>query len=645
MYGEGFFYEAFVFLLAAVVAVPIAKRLALGSVLGYLLAGVAIGPYVLGLLGTEGQDVMHFAEFGVVMMLFLVGLELEPSLLWKMRTPILGLGGLQVAITSLAIAAIAMALGLDWRVALAIGLILSLSSTALVLQTMAEKGLMRTAAGQSSFAVLLFQDIAFIPMLALLPLLATAAPDSSAAHGEGTATWLELLPTWAHPLALLGAIALIVVAGRLVVCPALRIIARTRLREIFVAAALLLVIGTSLLMAKVGLSPALGTFLAGVVLATSEFRHELESDIEPFKGLLLGLFFLAVGASIDFTLIAGRPLLIGGLVVGLVATKLVLLLALGTAFRMGVDQTLLFGLALAQGGEFAFVLSSFAVTEGVLESELASTLVVVVALTMLVTPLLLLLGDKLLLPRIGTRRAHEPADDIEGESPVIIAGYGRFGQIVGRLLDAKGIGTTVLDIDSNRVDLLRRFGHRVYYGDANRYDLLLSAGAGEAQLLVLALDQHDKTLELVHTARRHFPHLVVLARATGRTAAYELLDAGVEHVYRETLDSALALGTAALRELGVPAYRAHRSARSFRRQDEIDLRELGAHRKDEKRYVRMSLGRRDDLARLLRRDLETGARHEDSGWDTDTLRREYGVEKGGTTNETAQAQSPVADEP
>jgi len=662
MAAEGFFFQAFVYLTAAVLAVPIAKRAGLGSVLGYLLAGVVIGPYVLGLVGEEGQDVMHFAEFGVVMMLFLVGLELEPSLLWRMRVPILGLGGLQVLGTTVAVTGIALALGLDWRQALAVGMILALSSTAIVLQTLDEKDLMKTAGGQSSFAVLLFQDIAVIPMLAVMPLLATAgggdghghgaaaaAHDAAAAGGgaghEVTATWVSGLPAWAQTLAVLGAVGGIVVGGHFALRPAFRFIARARLREVFVAASLLLIIGIALLMTKVGLSPALGTFVAGVVLANSEYRHELEGDIEPFKGLLLGLFFIAVGASVDFGLIGRMPGTVAGLVIALMLGKLVVLLALGRGFGMGVDATMLFAFALAQGGEFAFVLFSFAGQAGVLSGDLPALLVVVVAVTMALTPLSMLLWEHVIRPRVGTRERGRDADyeTPHGGNQVVIAGYGRFGQIVGRLLDAEGISATVLEADPDQVELLRRFGRRVFYGDASRLDLLQAAGAGEAKVLVLALDRPEKNREIAEEVRRHFPHLHVLSRASGRIDAYELFASGCEHVYRETFDSALRMGTDALVTLGVRAHRAHRAAQRFRRHDEALVRELASSYGDEG-FVDLVRRRSAEAERVLRDDIErampsTG----DHGWDTESLVRTYGGDESPTDGDDSSAGAPAAE--
>ncbi len=621
MHGGEFFYQALIYLSAAVVAVPIAKRLGLGSVLGYLLAGVAIGPFVLGLVGDEGQDVLHFAEFGVVMMLFLIGLELEPARIWRLRGPILGLGGLQVSVSTLLLAAIALAFDTDWRTAIAVGLILALSSTAIVLQTLNEKGLLRTEGGQSSFSVLLFQDIAVIPILAILPLLATSAPR---AHAEAHTAWISTLPPWMETLVVLGAVLGIVVAGRYLLGPGLRFVARSGIHELFVAAGLLLIVATAMLMDFVGLSPALGTFLAGVVLARSEFRHELESDIEPFKGLLLGLFFISVGAAIDFGLVGAQPGTVLGLMALLMVVKFVVLFVLGRIFRMSLDQNLLFAFSLAQSGEFAFVLFSFAAREGVVDETLAATLIASVALSMAATPLVMLFNEKVVQPRFGCRESEErEADTVDEENPVIIAGFGSFGSVVGRLLRANGVGTTVLDLDSDRVDLLRKLGLKVFYGDATRADLLAAAGARQARLIVLALDSPEKSLELVETLHKHFPHLEILARAANRGEAFDLIEAGVDHVYRDKLDSSLRVGTDVLRRLGRRAYQAHRAAQTFRRHDEASMRELAATRHDPTLHFDLARESIRDLENLLLADLEETDETRDMGWDTESLRGEF----------------------
>jgi monovalent cation:proton antiporter-2 (CPA2) family protein len=641
MHAEGFFAQAFVYLAAAVIAVPIARRLGLGSVLGYLIAGMVIGPFAFGLIGEEGQDVMHFAEFGVVMMLFLIGLELRPALLWQMRKPILGLGGLQVGVTTLLLTGVGIVAGLPWQTALAVGMTLALSSTAIVLQTLNEKNLMGTDGGQGAFAVLLFQDISVIPMLALMPLLAVGAAgglvagyvgetaDHAPAAGAHATSWVEGLPAWEQTLIVLLAVAAIIVAGRYLLRPVFRVIAGTRLRELFTATALLLIIGIALLMSRVGLSPALGTFLAGVVLANSEYRHELESEIDPFKGLLLAVFFISVGASIDFDLIANSPLLILGLVAGLMAIKFAVLLILGRAFGMGLDQNFLFAFSLAQGGEFAFVLFSFASQNSVIPGEVTAPLIAAVAVSMALTPVLMLLNERLIQPRTGTRESVEREPDaMQEEGEVIIAGFGRFGSIVGRLLRANGVQPTVLEFDSDRVELLRKLGLQVFYGDASRTDLLEAAGAAKARLLVIATEDHERIVAIVETAQKHFPNLTILARAAGRPEAYELRDLGVEHVYRETLDTSLRTGIDALRLLGRRGYQAHRAARTFRRHDEDSVRELGAMRHDRKAYFSAARERIQSLEELLLTEVEGPMEERDAGWDTDSLREEHGREAG-----------------
>ncbi|QDU84672.1 Glutathione-regulated potassium-efflux system protein KefC [Planctomycetes bacterium Pla163] len=636
MYAESFFLDALVYLATAVVTVPIAKRLGLGSVLGYLLGGILIGPFALGFVGAEGQDVLHFAEFGVVLMLFVIGLELEPARVWRMRGPILGLGGLQVLATSAALTGLAIWAGVEWRSALAIGLALSLSSTAIVLQTLDEKGLMHTAGGQSAFAVLLFQDIAVIPMLAAFPLLAVhAAPTGSEAATEHASvehgsSWVAGLGPWEQVGAVLGAVVAIVVVGRYGLRPIFRAIAASGLREVFTAAALLLVIGIALLMTKVGLSPALGTFLAGVVLANSEFRHELESDIEPFKGLLLGLFFIAVGTSIDFELIGAELGTILGLVAGLVVVKLVVLHLLGRLFRLGLDQNLLFSFGLAQGGEFAFVLTSFALSAGVLSETLAGRVIAVVALSMALAPVLMLFDEKVLRPRTGTRESGPPrATDVEDqERRVVIAGYGRFGEIVGRVLSAGGVRATVLDVDSDQVDLLRRLGFEVFYGDATRHDLLAAAGAARAELLVVAVDDPERAASIVDTARKHFPHLRIFARTRGRVDAQEFMVRGVDDVYRETLDSALRMGSDALNALGTPAHQALRTTQAFRRHEEKLVRELAEHR-HERQIVDLARRRIADVEATLEADARRHVEPKDAGWDTTSLARDFAARPDG----------------
>ncbi|MBW4660075.1 MAG: glutathione-regulated potassium-efflux system protein KefC [Drouetiella hepatica Uher 2000/2452] len=628
MHNENLFFQAFIYLAAAVLSVPISKRLGLGSVLGYLIAGVIIGPFGLHFVGQEGEDVMHFAEFGVVMMLFLVGLELQPSLLWRLRLPILGLGGLQVAVTSLVIGAIALLFGLSWQMALAVGMILSMSSTAIVLQTLNEKGLSKTEAGQSAFSVLLFQDIAVIPILAFLPILAMKSSAVSLLASRvmlvaAEPTQSSALPPWQQALLVMGVVGGIIVAGRFLMRPVFRFIAATKLREIFTATALLLVIGIALAMQAVGLSPALGTFVAGVVLADSEYRHELESDIDPFKGLLLGLFFISVGASVNFNLVLQQPLLILGLVLGLAIVKFGVLVALGWFFKLELSQSLLFAFALAQGGEFAFVLFSFATQSGVLTSAVAAPLVAVVAMSMVVTPLLMIVNDRFVQPRFNAPAEDREADKIDdGETPVIIAGFGRFGQIVGRLLLANGCQITVLDHSPGQIELLRRFEWKVFYGDASRLDLLHAAGAERAKLLVVAIDEPEKILEVVELARKHFPHLKILARAVDRRHAYELIRQGVDVIQRETFGSALDMGVAALKLLGVRSHRAHRVAQTFRQHDEAALHEMAVLEGDDAVVIARSRQLAKDLEQLLQSDEKDLIQDADQAWDISALRKD-----------------------
>lgn len=620
-----FWFQAFVFLTAAVVAVPIAKRLGLGSVLGYLIAGVAIGPHVLELVGEERSDIMHFAEFGVVMMLFLIGLELRPSMLWRMRGPILGLGGAQVLATAFLVALGAYLLGSEIREGVAIGLILALSSTAIVLQTLSEKGLLQSDDGRASFAVLLFQDIAVIPILAFLPLLAVSRGSGGQddSHASGAAAWVDALPGGLRAIVVLAGITAVVALGKFFVRPAFRAIASAKLREIFTAAALLLVIGIAMLMQAVGLSPALGTFLAGVVLADNEFRHELEADIEPFKGLLLGLFFLAVGASIDFGMLASEPLVLGGLVVGYLAIKFTVLFTLARIFDLQRSQRLRFGFLLSQGGEFAFVLVSFALQSDVLGDALASRLIAVVALSMLTTPLLLLLDERFVQPRFAAQSENDDreADTPDEEHPVVIAGNGRFGVTVLRLLKANGFGAVVLDQDPAQIAMLERFDHKSFYGDASRIDLLRAAGLDHAAAFVLAVDDPDAAQHIAELVRKHFPDVPIFARAHSMQRAYELMRVGCQVVERETFGSALELGGDVLRQLGFRAYQAMRAVRTFRHHEKESMRELLAHAPQAQDYVRIARRRAAELTRLIERDRERNEQPSSQPWDVDPMRR------------------------
>jgi glutathione-regulated potassium-efflux system ancillary protein KefC len=616
--------QAFIYLCAAVIFVPIAKRLGLGAVLGYLLAGVAIGPFVLGFVGGEGNHVMHFAEFGVVMMLFLVGLELRPALLWQLRRPILGLGGLQVAVTGAVIAGAAFALGVAARPAIAIGLTFAMSSTAIVLSTLTERGLLKTTGGQSSFSVLLFQDISVIPILAVFPVLGMAATSTISDVTSETGR-----PAWLSAMIVIGAVVGVIAIGRFVVRPVFQFLAAARLREAFTAAALAIVVGIALLMLQVGLSPALGTFLAGVVLADSEYRHELESDIEPFKGLLLGLFFISVGAQIDFALIAGQPLVIAGLVFGTMALKLAVLHGLGRVFGLDRSARWLLAIALAQVGEFAFVLLSFGLQEKIFGPELASTLVATVAISMVLTPPAFILLERYVLPRVSDRGAERPTDEIVDDgSPVVIAGYGRFGQMVGRMLRANRIKLTILDLDPEMVDILGRLDIKVYYGDASRVELLHAAGCEHAKLFVLAVDDKETITRIAENVRQHFPHLPILARAVDRPHYWELRALGVRKVFRETFGSAYETGIEALRYMGYRAHTAHRLAQRWRKHEESVLDELGdLFRADRDGYFKRTRGAMDEAERLMRDEDPTVYAGGDPGWDNESLRADPAVDE------------------
>ncbi|MDR6624750.1 monovalent cation:proton antiporter-2 (CPA2) family protein [Caulobacter segnis] len=621
---ENFLTQTLVYLGASVVSVPIAKRLGLGSVLGYLIAGVVIGPYALSLVGAQA-DVMKFAEFGVVILLFLIGLEVRPSMLWDMRKAIFGFGGTQVVCTSLAIAGASMVLGLPWQTALAVGMVLAMSSTAIVLQTLDEKGLRQGPVGRAAFGILLLQDLAVIPMFALLPLLATVAPQTHGDAGGHGASLIAHLPAWAQGLSVFAAVAAVVGGGRYLVRPVFRFIAKARLREIFTASALLIVVAVASLMQIVGLSPALGAFLAGVVLAESEFRRELETDIEPFRGLLLGLFFITVGAGVDLPLVARQPLLLSGLVLGLMALKFLVMYGLAMMFGAPKRGALAVATALAQGGEFAFVLLSFTVGAGVISAPLAALLTAAVAVSMALTPVAMILYERVaaLMDAAIPDVVPDTGDFDEGEPDIIIAGFGRFGQITGRLLSSNGFKSTVLDSDIQQIELLRRFGRRVHYGDATRLDLLRQAGADRARMLIVALDDREKTVELVETARKAFPNLIILARAWDRRHAYDLLANGADAVERETFESALALGATALQKLGFRAHRAHRAAAFFRRHDRRVFEELRPMWGQEEAYILASRDAAQTMDRLLNADLHR-MRPGDAGgaWDTASLDEE-----------------------
>lgn len=582
----------FIFLVAGVIAVPVASRLGLGSVLGYLIAGIAISP-ILALMHVDVVSIQHFAEFGVVMMLFLVGLELQPKMLWDMRAKLLGLGGGQVLLTIAAVMGVAMLLGQPWTIAMTIGFVFSLSSTAIVLQTLNEKGLMKSDGGQSSFSVLLFQDIAVIPMLALIPLLALpelmelathgvvlgAGEAAGGAHGAGISL-VDGLPGWQAALVTVGAIVAVVFCGSYLTGPVFRFISQAKLRELFTATALMMVIGIALLMSLVGLSPALGTFLAGVVLANSDYRHELESDIDPFKGLLLGLFFMTVGAGINFGLLSENLLTIIALTIGLMALKVAVLLVLSLVFKIkGVDRWL-FALGLAQAGEFGFVLLSFTVANSVIPRAVADQLLLVVALSMILTPLLFILYDRIIAPRYAAGQDREP-DQITERNRIIVAGHGRVGGLVHRMLSGAGYESTVIDYSSKQLDMISKFGMKAYFGDATRDDILHSAGIDDARLLVVAIDGKDQITRLVKHALHHYPHLHVIARAIDREHVYELYAAGCRDIIRETYDSSIRIGRSAYEALGASRAQAQQMADAYETMDRRSVVELARYRDSE----------------------------------------------------------------
>lgn len=551
--------QALIYLGSATLIVPIAVRLGLGSVLGYLIAGCIIGPWGLRLV-TDAESILHFAEIGVVLMLFVIGLELDPQRLWKLRASVFGGGALQMLVCGLLLGAFCMALGLRWQVAVLIGLTLGLSSTAIAMQAMNERNLMVSQMGRSAFAVLLFQDIAAIPLVAMIPLLAAS----------GGATTLGAFALSA--LKVVAALAIVVLIGRYVARPALRFVARSGLREVFSAVALFLVFGFGLLLEEAGLSMAMGAFLAGVLLASSEYRHALESDIEPFKGLLLGLFFIGVGMSIDFGTLVTHPLRIIILLVGFLVIKTLMLWLIARPLKVPSRQRRWFAVLLGQGSEFAFVVFGTAQSASVLDPEWAKALTLAVALSMAATPLLLVLLTRLDNKTTGQQ---QEADEIDEEQPrVIIAGFGRFGQIAGRLLLSSGVKMVVLDHDPDHIETLRKFGMKVFYGDATRVDLLESAGAGKAEVLINAIDDPKANLQLTELAKEHFPHLQIVARARDVDHFIRLRQAGVERPERETFEGALRTGRLALESLGLGEYEARERADLFRRYNSDMIEEM-----------------------------------------------------------------------
>lgn len=615
-------FEAIVFLAGAIICVSIAKRLGLSSVIGYLLAGVLIGPYVLGFIGEEGQDILHFAEFGVVVMLFLIGLEIEPKNFWNMRKTIVGMGGIQVGGTMLLSYILFAALGFDWKVALVISMAVALSSTAIALQTIKEKGLMNTTFGTSSFSILLFQDIIVIFMLGFIPLLVDSEHKTSKENHSEHANLLENLPVGLQTLAIILSVVLIIVAGRYLIVPMLRKVAKTGVRELLIAAALLIVFGISFLMEYVGISPALGAFLGGVVLSNSEFKHELESTLEPFKNLLLGLFFMAVGASINFIVIAKSPLTIGGILLAIIVLKAVVLFITGHIFKLKLDQKLLLTFSLAQIGEFAFVLLSFAFGLNILEQEQMDMMLVITALSMSITPIISMINERLILPKIGTKESiKRPMDHIAKSQKIILVGFGHFGSTIGRFLRSHGVEATILDHDSNRVDFLRKMGFEVYYGDATRLDLLESAGIAEAKIIICATNKISVSKAISKIVKEKYPHVEFMIRTKNRYDAYELLNLGHQNIYRESLETSLTLAKDVLSKMGFRKYTLTRQVQNFIKYDEDSLRRLASEPKREDDYIFKAKKELEQQEKFLNEDFKRGVVDYDNHWDSEHIRK------------------------
>lgn len=586
----GFLAEAAIFLTAAVISVPIAKKLGLGSILGYLVAGSIIGPWGFGWIYNV-DDILHFAELGVVMLLFLIGLELQPKRLWAMRKPVFGLGGAQVGLTAIAICAFGMLMGLTWQVALTVGLALALSSTAFALQMLGEKGLLPTRFGRSAFSVLLFQDVAAIPIIAIVPFLAVHTGDGSDSM------------TWSDGINIVAAIVVLIGVGRYVLRFVLRWVASTGIQELFTACALLLVLGAALLMYWVGLSMALGAFLAGVLLADSEYRHALEADIEPFKGLLLGLFFIAVGMSVNFGLLIDSFTVVAALVIGLVGLKMAILMGLGRYSGLDWLASRNFALSISQGGEFAFVILGIAVKDAVMDKALADLLILVVTISMALTPILFLMNERL----SGTNTKDDDPEEMEApehDYPVIIAGFGRFGQVVGRMLAAKKIGFTALESDASQVDFVKRYGNKIYYGDASRLEVLRAAGAAHAKVFVLAIEDIERAIRVVELVTEHFPDVTIVARARHRRHAHLLMDAGVDRVIRETFHSSVEAGRSVFEGLGHTPAQASYFAETFRDHDERLVRHQHSMHHDENKMINEQREWREELEHLFERDAD-----------------------------------------
>ncbi|MEO5734082.1 MAG: glutathione-regulated potassium-efflux system protein KefC [Rubrivivax sp.] len=626
-----------IYLGAAVLAVPLARLLGLGSIIGYLVAGIAIGPFGLGLI-TEPRSMLQFAEFGVVLMLFLVGLELEPKRLWALRRPIFGWGSVQLLGSAALIGMAALLCGVDWRLALVAGLGLGLSSTAIGLSVLAERNLMSTSAGRNVLSVALLQDIAAIPILAIVPLLAIVGNGSAEGQAADHNGWIAAAKAF-------GVIGAIVFGGRLLLRPALRWIASSRTPEIFTAAALLLVVATAALMHSVGLSMALGAFLAGVLLAESEYRRELETDLEPFKGLLLGLFFMAVGMSIDFHAVLSHPSIVAAVVVGFLLLKALVLWTMARLLPVPAAERPVFVILLAQGGEFGFVVFQAAAGAGVIAAEVSSLLIAAVALSMLLTPLLLVFSDRW----AATHRQAQPLPagvaEIHDEqhAPIIICGFGRYGQIVGRLLSANGLAATVLDHNAEQVALVRRFDWPAFYGDATRLDLLRTAGAAAARVIVVAIDDPQQTLKVVDIAREHFKQATIVARARDATQWHELWRRGVTHIERETLDSALMSGRSVLEAMGFERHEARNQAVRFRRHTVEQLERTAPHQGDEGKLVSMARQGREQLESLWARErAERSAVLRQRGWHAEDARHGVDIGRGSGAGSGTSTDEPPA---
>jgi CPA2 family monovalent cation:H+ antiporter-2 len=616
--GNTILHNALIFLGAALVFVPVAKKLGIGSVLGYIIGGVVIGPYVLGFIGGEGEDIMHATEFGVVMMLFLIGLELNPAAFWQMRNSILGLGGLQMLLTSILLFPVFyFVLSLSINASIALALSFAMSSTAIILQTLKEKSLDRSQAGRSSFAVLLFQDIAVIPILALLPIIAASNALVNNHHNNSHLGILSDYPS----VTILLAVLFIFFSARFLINPFLRAVAKIHMRELFTAAALFIVIGVATLMELAGISAALGAFMAGVLLANSEYRHELESDIEPFKGVLLGLFFAAVGSTINFGLIVNQPLTILQVVVVVMIIKSFVLFTLAKVFRFDNRQSILFALLLSQVGEFAFVLLGSSAQLNLIDKTTSDFYMAVITISMIISPVLLFVIEKYIATRFKENNTQEEkeADAITEENQIIIAGFGHFGSTLGRFLRANGINATILDNDIDRVLLLRKMSFKVYFGDATRLDLLEAAGAAKAKILISAIDAPEKNFELTELLQKHFPQLKLFVRAKNRIDAYELMEKGLEHIHRESLHSSVYMGVDVLNELGHRKYTTQRKANEFIKYDQAALHKLVKERHDKENYVLSVKEEIEMQERLLNEDKKFIEHRQDNAWDKSLL--------------------------